>query len=343
MIIAAAPGPTPFWYATRGSGYAALVLLSATMILGLMTSVRWHSPQWPRFLNQSLHRNLSLLVVVFVLIHVVTSIVDPFAGLNARDAVVPFTASYRPLWLGLGVVALELLVALVATSLLRSRLSWRAWWVVHMLAYASWPVAVLHTIGTGTDTKSAWALLLNIVCVGAVVVAVVWRLSVGWPRLALLRIGGISASLAAVIALTAWTASGPLQAGWARAAGTPPNLLAASGSGRTGAAPTPSPTPAPALPAGLDDPLSGTLQRTDTATSAVMSDQRLPGLTVTIVAQASGAATLTIDQGGSPICSAPATLGESITAQCGSVAIELQVFQQSADTVSGTLITRSAG
>ncbi|MBV8526996.1 MAG: ferric reductase-like transmembrane domain-containing protein [Candidatus Dormibacteraeota bacterium] len=224
-MVLAAIGPTPFWYATRGSGYAALLLLSAVVVLGLLMSARWHSPTWPRFLTQSLHRNLSLLTVVFLTIHVAASIIDPFAGLTVKDAVIPFAAGYRPLWLGLGVVGLELFAAIVITSLLRHRLGWRAWQVVHLLSYVAWPVAVLHTIGTGTDTRQAWALLLDVACVGVVAVTLVWRLGVGWPKQAGLRATGMVASLASVIALAAWTASGPLQPGWARTAGTPANLL----------------------------------------------------------------------------------------------------------------------
>lgn len=224
-LVVAAVGPTPFWYATRGSGYASLLLLSAVVVLGLLMSARWYSTTWPRFLTQSLHRNLSLLTVVFLVIHVAASIIDPFAGLTVKDAVIPFAADYRPLWLGLGVVSLELFAAIVITSLVRHRLGWRAWQLVHLLAYVAWPVAVLHTIGTGTDTKQAWALLLDVACVGVVAVTVVWRLGVGWPKQAGWRAIGMIASLVSVIALAAWTASGPLQPGWARAAGTPANLL----------------------------------------------------------------------------------------------------------------------
>lgn len=164
--------------------------------------------------------------MVFVAVHVVTSIVDPFAGLSAIDAVVPFLASYRPLWLGLGVIAIELIIAITVTSFLRRRLSRRAWYVVHLLSYVAWPIAVLHTIGTGTDTRTLWGLVLDVACVGAVAVMIVWRLGEGWPRNAVLRAGGMLLSLASIVALAAWMASGPLQPGWARAAGTPSNLLA---------------------------------------------------------------------------------------------------------------------
>ena len=157
-MLAALAGPTPMWYATRASGYTALVLLSASVVLGVLTSSRESRRDWPRFVVQSLHRNLSLLVGVFLVIHILTSVIDPFAKLTFVDAFVPFIATYRPLWLGLGVVGFELLIAITATSLMRHRLGWRSWRFVHLFAYASWPVAVIHGLGTGTDTKSLWAL-----------------------------------------------------------------------------------------------------------------------------------------------------------------------------------------
>jgi sulfoxide reductase heme-binding subunit YedZ len=214
------------WYATRASGYTALVLLSVTVVVGLITSLRQSTREWPRFVVQSVHRNVSLLVVVFLLIHIVTSVLDPFAKLTVADAVVPFVATYRPLWLGLGVVSCELLLAITVTSLLRGRLGWRAWQTVHMLAYASWPVALVHGIGTGTDTKSVWALFLVTVCTVVVVAAVVWRLSVAGPRFVVLRATGMAVALTGIAALMVWMVAGPLQPGWARAAGTPADLLA---------------------------------------------------------------------------------------------------------------------
>lgn len=330
-------GPTPFWYATRGSGFTALVLLTASVLLGLVTSVRWTSWAWPRFLSQGLHRNVSLLAALFLLIHIATSIIDPFAGLSVRDAVIPVGAGYRPLWLGLGVIATELFVAIVLTSLLRRRLSFGVWRIVHLLAYASWPVAVLHGIGTGTDTKAVWAILLVAACVVSVVAALVWRLSVGWPSWAVLRVAGIAVSLAAVVALAAWTAGGPLQPGWARTAGTPQRLL----SGGAAASPTPAqPTVAP-LAAGLDDPVSGSAQRNGGDVTVQMQDQRDSSLTLTIVAQADGNGSLTVFRNGHSICAAPATISDTVTAQCGQVNVAVQVSgQEGGDPVSGRLITQ---
>src|ERR1700693_260065 len=271
------------WYATRASGYTALLLVSASVVLGVLTSSRESRREWPRFVVQSLHRNLSLLVGLFLIIHILTSVIDPFAKLTFVDALVPFIASYRPLWLGLGVVGFELLIAITATSLMRHRMGWRSWRFVHLFAYASWPIAVIHGLGTGSDTKSIWALLLVAVCVLAVVAALVWRLAQSGPRFTALRLLGITGSVAATGLLVVWMAVGPLQHGWAKAAGTPADLLL--GPGGTPAATSP---PAAALTAGLSDPLTGTLVRSSTNATATLSDTRDRTLVVLIVANADG-------------------------------------------------------
>jgi methionine sulfoxide reductase heme-binding subunit len=335
-LLAAALGPTPLWYATRASGYTALVLLSATVVVGLLTSTRQSSRDWPRFVVQSLHRNLSLLVVVFLLIHIATSVIDPFAKLSVADAVIPFIAGYRPLWLGLGVVSCELLLAITVTSLVRNRLGWRAWQIVHMLAYVSWPVAVVHGIGTGSDTKSVWALLLVTGCVVVVIGALVWRLAVAGPRIAVLRWTGVAAGIAGTGVLVVWMASGPLQPGWAKAAGTPADLLAGASAG------TPAPVPA-ALPVGLDDPLRGTLAQSSTTATATMTDTRDATLVLVIVAKSDGSGSVSVFRSRVAICAAPATFGSTtVTAQCGAVQVVVQIAPGGAS-ISGTLTTRAAG
>jgi predicted ferric reductase len=167
------------WYATRGAGAVALVLLTGVVVLGILSALRWGAPAWPRFLTSSLHRNLALLSVVFIPLHVVTAVVDPYTSLGWKAALVPFSSYYRTLWLGLGVVALDLLVALVVTSLLRHAIGHRSWRVVHWLAYACWPIALLHGLGTGSDATRPWMLILEVVCVGAVLGATIVRLATG--------------------------------------------------------------------------------------------------------------------------------------------------------------------
>lgn len=219
LLAAASSSPSPLWYATRATGVVALLLLTATVALGVAGIARVDAPALPRVVRSALHRNVSLLAVAFVCVHVVTTVLDPFTSINFVNAIVPFTSSYRPLWLGLGAIAFDLLIAIVVTSLLRSRLPYRAWRGVHWLAYASWPIALWHGLGTGTDSKVPWLLLLDAVCVLVVAGAVVWRVRLAGNGS--IRLGGMIATSAFVLATIVFVAVGPLQHGWAKRAGTP--------------------------------------------------------------------------------------------------------------------------
>lgn len=208
------------WYFTRASGAASLVLLTATLVLGVVDVGRWTSPRFPRFVTDALHRTVSLLVVVFVALHVLTSVLDTFAPVRLADAVVPFGSAYRPLWLGLGAVAFDLLLALVVTSLLRGRLGMGAWRFVHWTAYACWPLALVHGLGSGSDVRAGWMLWLSVGCTGVVAVAVLVRAGAAASEgLALAWSAGAVA--VAALALAVWLPSGPLASGWAHRAGTP--------------------------------------------------------------------------------------------------------------------------
>jgi predicted ferric reductase len=163
------------WYATRATGLVTLLLLTASVLLGILTAGRFSTRRWPRFLSQGLHRNTSLLVLTFLALHVGTTVVDTYTSIPLAAAFVPFASSYKAAWLGLGAVALDLLLALLATSLARRRLGYRAWRRVHWLAYACWPVAVSHGLGIGTDRSATWVLVLSMACVLAVLGTAAWR------------------------------------------------------------------------------------------------------------------------------------------------------------------------
>lgn len=169
------------WYTTRGAGAVSLVLLSAVVVLGLLARVRFETKAWPRFLSAAVHGDLALMTLVFLLLHIVTAVVDPFTHLGLVAAVVPFGSYYRTVWLGLGTIAFELLLAIVVTSLLRRYIGARVWRGIHWLAYASWPIAVIHGIGTGTDRTALWMVVIDVVCVAAVAVALVWRVVAAPP------------------------------------------------------------------------------------------------------------------------------------------------------------------
>ena len=172
---------TLLWYATRSAGVVSLVLLTAVVVLGIVSVMRWQTASWPRFLTTGFHRNLALTTLIFLGIHVVTAVVDPFTALGWEAAIVLFSSPYRRFWLGLGVVGIYLLLAIVLTSLLRPLFGPRVWRLVHWLAYAMWPVALINSIGTGTDPRFAWMLTIEAVCVGSILAAVAWRVSRAEP------------------------------------------------------------------------------------------------------------------------------------------------------------------
>jgi sulfoxide reductase heme-binding subunit YedZ len=167
---------TLLWYTARAAGIVSLVFLSAVMVLGLLARMRVEGRTWPRFLTATVHRDLSLLALVFLALHIVTAVVDPFTGLGLSAAAVPFGSYYRTFWLGLGTLAVELMLAVVVTSLLRRWIGQRVWRAVHWLAYGIWPIAVLHGAGTGTDAFTPWSLAITLICIAAVAVALAWRI-----------------------------------------------------------------------------------------------------------------------------------------------------------------------
>ena len=219
-------GPSTLWYATRATGVVALILLTATLVLGVAGTARLAAAHWPRVVTAGLHRNLSLLVVGFVGAHILTTVLDSYAPIGWISAVVPYTSSYRPLWISLGATAFDMLLALLVTSLIRERLGYRAWRAVHWLAYACWPIALWHGLGTGTDSRLTWLLGLDAVCVAAVAGAVWWRISLPERQLGTIR---VLLAIGAVPLITAvFVLVGPLRPGWARRAGTPVALLGAA-------------------------------------------------------------------------------------------------------------------
>ena len=170
---------TFLWYTTRGAGAVSMVLLSAVVVLGILGTVRVQSPKWPLFVTTAVHRNIALTTLVFLVLHIVTAVVDPFTNLGWLAAIIPFSSYYRTFWLGLGVIAFELLLAIVLTSLVRGMLGQKTWRAIHWLTYAAWPVGIVHGLGTGTDVWSVWFLALTVVCVAAVLIATSYRFLAG--------------------------------------------------------------------------------------------------------------------------------------------------------------------
>ncbi|MBV9804910.1 MAG: ferric reductase-like transmembrane domain-containing protein [Solirubrobacterales bacterium] len=258
-VLASTLSPSAYWYLARGTGAVSLVLLTAAVVLGILGSVRFTAPRWPRFAIDAVHRDVSLLVIVVLIIHIVTSVLDGFAPITLLDGIFPFVSGYRPLWLGLGTLSFDLLLAIAITSLVRRRLGYSAWRAVHWLAYASWPVAVLHGLGTGSDVKQWWMLALTAACIVAVLLAVWTRIARVSGEYAGLRGPATALAVVTPIGLAIFTLAGPLRTGWAARAGTPQSLL-----GHTAAVP-------PVGSSGASGS-SGSLRSTGSSSSTVLGN-----------------------------------------------------------------------
>jgi len=370
----AAVGGKAFWYLTRASGLVALVLLSATIVIGVIASVGWTTQRWPRFLSQDVHRNLSLLCLAFVGVHVVTTVVDGYVPIGFLDVVVPFRSPYRPLYLGLGALCFDLLLAVLVTSALRHRIGYGSWRFVHWLAYLCWPIALVHGLGSGTDTPLPVVLAVEATCTAAVLAALAWRLTTGRS----LPIGRrAAAGIGAVVvafAIAGFAAVGPLRPDWSHRSGTSPDLLAqlaqkngaatttpATGTPSTattapsgGTAPAPSSTGLPPVPFTVQ--ITGTQSQTrpdaqgsiQVTLAMHLQDSADTDLTVLLTGQESGGGGVSLSSGTVTYGSYHGTVvgldGGTITARVDAPArttlvIDLQIDQQTGaltGTVSGT-------
>lgn len=167
---------TTIWYTMRASGVVSLVLLSATMTLGILTAGRAKSRTWPAFAQADLHKRISILAMVFLALHVLTAVMDTYVHVGWLAIVVPFASAYRPFWVALGTVGVDLIVALAVSGALRQRISARTWRAIHWVAYGSWPVAMAHSLGMGTDAGQLWMDALAGICCLGVVSSLVWRI-----------------------------------------------------------------------------------------------------------------------------------------------------------------------
>lgn len=176
-IVSGIDSSTALWYASRATGVVSLLLLTAVMLLGVGVTRGRRPPGLSRFAVSGLHRNIALLATTFVAIHVLTAVVDGYVTIPLTATVIPLTSSYERFWLGLGAVSFDLVLATVITSLLRRHLTRKVWRGIHLTAYASWPVAVLHSVFASKDLQHGVLLITAIACVMVVIAASLWRMA----------------------------------------------------------------------------------------------------------------------------------------------------------------------
>jgi predicted ferric reductase len=177
--VIAAAGTT--WYAARAGGMLAYLLLSASVAVGLLMSSRARLQRWPRFALEDVHRFMGILAGTFIVVHGAALLLDHVMSFTLARLLVPGAASYRPLWVALGVVAAELLAALAVTNHYRKRLPHRLWRRLHMLNFAVWALALVHGLTAGTDAFTTWALVLYAGSAWLVLALLIHRIALHWP------------------------------------------------------------------------------------------------------------------------------------------------------------------
>src|ERR1700722_930844 len=163
--------------ASAAAGGISLLLLTISVAAGVLISRRRDLPRALRYPSRKLHEYASLLALGFLALHIVLAISGRFSRIPWLAAVIPFAAGPDRLWLGLGAVAGDLLIAVVLTSVLRRRVGRRAWRLVHWSAYACWPAAEVHSLGLGIGIRAGRLFDLAIGCLVVVLAAACWRLA----------------------------------------------------------------------------------------------------------------------------------------------------------------------
>jgi sulfoxide reductase heme-binding subunit YedZ len=163
------------WLIARASGIVAYVLLTTSVLAGIILKSRPFGRRLRGITAMEIHRTLSFLGLAAIGLHATALVLDQAVHITVTDLFIPGFAPYRPLWTGMGVVAAELMVALVVSFPLRKVFGFKAWRKLHWVSYGTFVLAAAHGIKAGTDTGRAWTDALYIGSLGLVAAAITWR------------------------------------------------------------------------------------------------------------------------------------------------------------------------
>lgn len=176
------------WDLSRATGLIATWIFASSIVLGITARSGRSVPGLGRLGVTQLHRTLALTGVGLIAIHVTTLLFDPYAQLKLFDLIIPFGGTYRPFYLGLGTVSVDILIVVVVVALLRHRVGPRVFSLTHGAVYALFPIAVIHGLGIGTDAGTLWSEAIVFTAVGIVAVAIIWRLTQGFAERGIRRV-----------------------------------------------------------------------------------------------------------------------------------------------------------
>jgi len=167
---------TPYlWYATRATGIVTMLLFTAVVALGTLVANRVGGTFIGRFEINEVHRSLTMVAVVFLVIHIVTTVLDSFVSTGLISAVVPMTSAYKRIPVALGAVGFDLILAVWISSLLKLRIKNQSWRFIHWFSWLAYAISLVHGYLTGTDAHHGIGMMLVIGCGGFVALAALWR------------------------------------------------------------------------------------------------------------------------------------------------------------------------
>jgi len=163
------------WYTTRATGMVTLVLFTLVVALGTLVSNRIGGTIVGRFELNEFHRSISIVAMIFLLIHVLTTIADSYVSTGIISIIVPMTSQFKRVGVAVGAIGFDLIVAVWVSSLMKSRIENRSWRFIHWFSWLAFIAAIVHAYMTGTDTKNTAGILLVIVCSLVVIGSALWR------------------------------------------------------------------------------------------------------------------------------------------------------------------------
>lgn len=205
---------SPLWYISRSAGFVGLVLLGIIGILGVITAGNLNFRRGARFMAPEIHRSLSLLALVVLAIHVGAAVLDKYSHIGLKDVFIPFMAQYRPIWVGLGAIAIDLGLAVVITSLLRVKMGYKSWKLVHWASYPIFGLSIIHGLGTGSDSSMLFAKVIYLLIGLSLVAAILIRLLSSKEQIASRRFILFGTSFAVPLLIISWAFVGPFTPTW---------------------------------------------------------------------------------------------------------------------------------
>jgi sulfoxide reductase heme-binding subunit YedZ len=144
-----------WWYITRAAGLVGFILLWLSTAWGLAVSSKIVDPLLQRTYTYDFHQFLSLLSIGFILLHVIVLTLDHYLPFSVIQVLIPFTSTYRALWVGIGIISFYLILLVTGTFYIRQKIGIQTFRVIHILSMVAYIGATLHGVYAGTDSSLA--------------------------------------------------------------------------------------------------------------------------------------------------------------------------------------------